>query len=195
MLGIRPQGRPESRHDYALDARTRLSSPTSISCEQHQKPSLQAFWPQRFTRDSCRPSIRLFTGLPNSSATCPFARRSLPTSPEGTITPTFEFGAATRAEDADAMIEQLLGLPAQVASKRKRRVALVIDEFQSILELDESLPRKMRAVFQFQPDVAHVYLGSKQHLLHRVFTDANAPLYSDWRRGVRSTPPPRISAV
>src|SRR5207253_10556162 len=72
-------------------------------------------------------------------------------------------------------------LPLQVASKRKRRVALVIDEFQSILELDESLPRKMRAVFQFQPDVAHVYLGSKQHLLHRVFTDANAPLYNSAR--------------
>jgi AAA+ ATPase superfamily predicted ATPase len=106
---------------------------------------------------------------------------TLPTSMEGTITPKFEFGAATRAEDADAMIEQLFSLPAQVASKRKRRVALVIDEFQSILELDELLPRKMRAAFQFQPDVSHVYLGSKQHLLHRVFTDANAPLYNSAR--------------
>ena len=50
-----------------------------------------------------------------------------------------------------------------------------------LLELDEALPRKMRAAFQFQPDVAHVYLGSKQHLLHRVFTDANAPLYNSAR--------------
>jgi hypothetical protein len=36
----------------------------------------------------------------------------------------------------------------------------------------------MRAAFQFQPDVAHVYLGSRQHLLRRVFTDANSPLYN-----------------
>jgi uncharacterized protein len=69
-------------------------------------------------------------------------------------------------------------LTAQVAARRKRRIALVMDEFQSILEIDEGLPRKMRAIFQFQTDVAHVYLGSKQHLLHRVFTDANAPLYN-----------------
>ncbi len=105
----------------------------------------------------------------------------LPTGADGTVTPTFEFGPGARTEDADAMLEQLLGLPAQVAARRKRRVALVIDEFQSILEIDEALPRKMRAVFQFQPDVAHVYLGSKQHLLHRVFSDANAPLYNSAR--------------
>jgi hypothetical protein len=105
----------------------------------------------------------------------------LPTGPDGSVTPTFEFGPGARTEDADAMLEQLLGLPAQVAAKRKRRVALVIDEFQSILEIDEALPRKMRAVFQFQPDVAHVYLGSKQHLLQRVFSDANAPLYNSAR--------------
>ena len=69
-------------------------------------------------------------------------------------------------------------MPAKVAARRKRRVALVMDEFQSILEIDDALPRKMRALFQFQADVAHVYLGSKQHLLHKVFTDANAPLYN-----------------
>ena len=46
-----------------------------------------------------------------------------------------------------------------------------------MVELDPALLHKMRAIFQFQPEVAHVYLGGKQHLLHRVFTDANAPLY------------------
>ena len=102
----------------------------------------------------------------------------LPTGADGTVTPTFEFGAATRAQDADALIEQLLALPAQVAARRKRRVALIIDEFQSIIELDDALPRKLRAVFQFQGDVAHVYVGSKQHLMHQVFTDTNAPLYN-----------------
>jgi hypothetical protein len=98
--------------------------------------------------------------------------------PDGTVTPTFEFGAVARPEDADATIEQLLSLPAQVAARRKRRVALVIDEFQSIIEIDDALPRKMRALFQFQTDVAHVFLGSQQHLMHKVFTDVNAPFYN-----------------
>jgi uncharacterized protein len=32
-------------------------------------------------------------------------------------------------------------------------------------------------VFQRQPDVAHVYLGSKRHVLARLFTEENEPFY------------------
>ena len=35
----------------------------------------------------------------------------------------------------------------------------------------------MRAVFQTQPEVAHVYLGSKRHLMERIFNDANEPFW------------------
>jgi hypothetical protein len=54
----------------------------------------------------------------------------------------------------------------------------VLDEFQEIVTLDPELPARMRATFQFQSEVAHVYLGSRQHLLRTVFTDANSPLYN-----------------
>src|SRR5438477_11932522 len=35
----------------------------------------------------------------------------------------------------------------------------------------------MRAVFQMQGDVAHVFLGSKRHLMQEVFTERHQPLY------------------
>ena len=35
----------------------------------------------------------------------------------------------------------------------------------------------MRAVFQTQPDVAHVYLGSKRSMMHGLFNDANEPFW------------------
>jgi hypothetical protein len=35
----------------------------------------------------------------------------------------------------------------------------------------------MRAVFQAQPEVGHVYLGSKRHLLERIFNDRNEPFW------------------
>ena len=35
----------------------------------------------------------------------------------------------------------------------------------------------MRAVFQHQPEVAHVYLGSKRHMMRRIFSDANEPFW------------------
>ena len=35
----------------------------------------------------------------------------------------------------------------------------------------------MRAVFQEQPEVAHVYLGSKRHMMRRLFSDENEPFW------------------
>ena len=76
---------------------------------------------------------------------------TLSPNPDGTVTPNIDFGAGTPERTAQATLDQLLNLPAEIAAKRKRRVALIIDEFQSILELDEALPRRLRATFQFQP--------------------------------------------
>ena len=70
-------------------------------------------------------------------------------------------------EDIDATLERLLELPAQLGAERKRKVALVLDEFQEVIDIDPRLPRLMRAVFQQQPEVAHVYLGSKRHMMRR----------------------------
>jgi hypothetical protein len=92
--------------------------------------------------------------------------------------PSFEFTAAPGTTDIDETIDRLLELPQEVARRRKHRVVLVLDEFQEIVALDPELPARMRATFQFQSDVAHVYLGSRQHLLRIVFTDTNSPLYN-----------------
>jgi hypothetical protein len=35
----------------------------------------------------------------------------------------------------------------------------------------------MRAVFQEQPEVSHVYLGSKRHMMERIFNDENEPFW------------------
>jgi hypothetical protein len=35
----------------------------------------------------------------------------------------------------------------------------------------------MRSVFQQQPEVAHVYLGSRRHMMRRIFSDANEPFW------------------
>src|SRR5262249_11977953 len=58
---------------------------------------------------------------------------------------------------------------------------LILDEFQQVVEIDEHLPALMRSVFQVQSDVAHIFLGSRQHLMQRVFTDRNQPLYRSAR--------------
>jgi hypothetical protein len=104
--------------------------------------------------------------------------QSLPLRPKITLnqngTPSFEFTAAPGTTDIDHTIDGLLELPQEIAARRKRQAVIVLDEFQEVVALDPDLPARMRATFQFQPDVAHVYLG--QHLLRNVFTDTNSAL-------------------
>jgi AAA+ ATPase superfamily predicted ATPase len=107
--------------------------------------------------------------------------QKLPIQPKVTIgpngMPSFEFAAGQRSRDIDRTIEELLALPGRIATERHRSVAIVFDEFQEILSIDEHLPGLMRAIFQMQGDVAHVFLGSKRHLMNDVFTDRHQPLY------------------
>ena len=115
-----------------------------------------------------RERLRIFQGL-----------RIHPTvtvSPEdGSV--SFSFDASHRREDVSATLERLLELPAQLAAERNRRVVLVLDEFQEVVGIDRDLTKLLRSVFQEQPEVAHVYLGSKRHMMERIFNDEHEPFW------------------
>lgn len=99
---------------------------------------------------------------------------------DGSLSFSFQAGAAQ--EDVDATLERLLELPGILGAERKRKVVLVLDEFQEVVDIDPRLTRLMRAVFQRQPEVAHVYLGSKRHMMERIFNDTNEPFWRSARR-------------
>jgi hypothetical protein len=95
---------------------------------------------------------------------------------------SFSFSAGHDPGDVDATLERLFELPGELAAERDRRVALVFDEFQEVISLDPRLPALMRAVFQTQPHVAHVYLGSKRSMMHALFNDVNEPFWRSARQ-------------
>jgi AAA+ ATPase superfamily predicted ATPase len=90
---------------------------------------------------------------------------------------TFAFAASRTEADIDDTIERLLELPAEIAADEGRDVIMSFDEFQEITEIDRHLPALMRAVFQKQSGVAHVYAGSKRDMMRRLFNDENEPFY------------------
>jgi hypothetical protein len=94
---------------------------------------------------------------------------------DGSLSFTFEAGRAP--EDLDETLERLLELPGRLAADRERRAVLILDEFQEIVDIDRELPKLMRAVFQRQPEASHVYLGSKRHMMRRIFSDENEPFW------------------
>ena len=92
-----------------------------------------------------------------------------------------EFSAFERRQDVDRALLGLLELPQRVAEERKRQVVLVLDEFQEIVVIDRALTGVLRSVFQQQDRVAHVFLGSRRHLMDELFHDKAAHLYRSAR--------------
>lgn len=108
--------------------------------------------------------------------------RGLRITPKITVNPddetySFSFGVDHSKADVDATLERLLELPAELGAGKEKRVALILDEFQEIEPIDSGLPRLMRSVFEQQPEVARVYLGSKRHMMQRLFSDENEPFW------------------
>ena len=80
-------------------------------------------------------------------------------------------------QDLNDTLIRLLEVPAEIAADRGRRVAMIFDEFQEVVNVDPHLPALMRSVFQRQPAVSHIYLGSKRHMMERIFNDENEPFW------------------
>jgi hypothetical protein len=111
--------------------------------------------------------------------------KALPLAPKLSLSrdgsPSIEFGPLAVQEDQDRALQHLFDLPEQFGRERNRQVVVILDEFQEIVTLDPSLPAVLRATMQTQEHVAYAFLGSKKHLMTRVFTDRNEPLYHSAR--------------
>jgi len=90
---------------------------------------------------------------------------------------SFSFAASRTEADIDDTLEHLFELPATIAADQGKQVVVYFDEFQEITEIDPHLPAQMRAIFQKQADVSHVYAGSKRDMMRRLFNDENEPFY------------------
>jgi hypothetical protein len=111
---------------------------------------------------------------------------------DGTV--SFSFDARAAEEDIDATLEELLAMLGRIAADRGRRVVLVLDEFQEVVGIDPALIKLMRSVFQEQPEVAHVYLGSKRHMLRQIFNDENEPFWRSAKQTELDVIPPDLFA-
>jgi AAA+ ATPase superfamily predicted ATPase len=75
-------------------------------------------------------------------------------------------------------IEEVLEAPARIARRGQRRVVIVFDEFQRILEYgSDTVERRLRGIIQSQKHVAYLFLGSRKHLIQKMFLDKSRPLY------------------
>jgi AAA+ ATPase superfamily predicted ATPase len=91
--------------------------------------------------------------------------------------PQVAFGIS-RANDPGPGIDEVLEAPAKIASQRQKKVVMVFDEFQQLLEYKSDIvERRLRSSIQNHKEVAYIFLGSRKHLIQKMFIDRSRPLY------------------
>ena len=88
----------------------------------------------------------------------------------------FGFESRLAVADADGVIADVYGLVGELA--RRRSAAIVLDEFQAIVDLGEHLPGLFKSLADAHPQVALVVAGSKKHLMDQLVAAPAAALYN-----------------
>jgi len=105
--------------------------------------------------------------------------RTIPTvrvKPEGL--PEFEFDFKGTARNIQGILENVYEAIPKYAKQKKKKAVVVFDEFQEILNLeDEQVERTLRSHIQHHQNVSYVFMGSKKHLMVKLFNDASRPFY------------------
>jgi hypothetical protein len=73
----------------------------------------------------------------------------------------------------------VLDLPEKIATRKKLRFVICIDEFQKIAEYEESqfLQQRLRSAWQGQRHTSYCLYGSKRHVISNLFTSQSQPFY------------------
>jgi hypothetical protein len=102
--------------------------------------------------------------------------------------PELKFEMSSRKAGV-AALRDVLELPAKICPAG--RTMIVLDEFQEVesLGLGAQFERTMRSVIQNQPDISYVFLGSKTHMLERMFSSPSRPFYNSAQKFMLSRPP------
>jgi len=92
--------------------------------------------------------------------------------------PEIEF-EYNRNQSIMPLLSDVLELVHKISKKRKKNAVVVFDEFQEIMNFeDDEIEREMRSHFQSHQNISYVFLGSKQHLMKKLFLDKSRPFYN-----------------
>jgi len=100
------------------------------------------------------------------------------------IIPTVSLNPATNEVDIAfqhasvdfPMLEDVLNMIDKLSSEKKR-VIVVMDEFQEVSRLNTNLVRQLRSVMQHHQHVNYVFLGSQESMIREIFDKKKSPFY------------------
>lgn len=86
------------------------------------------------------------------------------------------FSTIRQQDDSLNMLEDALNLIEKL-SRPEKKLIVVIDEFQEILNFGTGLDRQLRSVIQHHQNINYVLTGSQESLMRSLFEDKKSPFY------------------
>jgi len=94
---------------------------------------------------------------------------------------SFDVGGISFSIDNDlsdeVLIEQMYELLEGVQKDLKKKLVVVLDEFQAYKSISEKLPESLRSFYQTQKDVVFIFSGSMRHMIEELFFEKSGVLY------------------
>ena len=91
--------------------------------------------------------------------------------PAGSPRFSLTFPAVRSARDTARLAAEVFALPARIAAARRQRMAVALDEFQTVASFDGgNVEHALRAAVQEQRSVGYVFAGSEPSLMERMLT-------------------------
>ncbi len=101
--------------------------------------------------------------------------RIFPTISTNAVLGTMEVSFAP-ATNESVILEDVVALLEKVSSPDKRLI-VVLDEFQEVLNIQKGLDRQLRALMQRQQGINYIFMGSQESMMAEIFEDKKSPFY------------------
>lgn len=102
--------------------------------------------------------------------------RIVPTLTTTPLGDNVEVSFNAKVATSSALLEDSLGLLARVSAPA-RRLVVVLDEFQELIEVERGLDKRLRAILQEQSGLNYIFLGSQESMMADIFERKKSPFY------------------
>lgn len=103
--------------------------------------------------------------------------RIVPTITYKPMTDSWDISVSTsRKESESTFLEDAMNLLEKVSTDDKRLI-VVLDEFQEIMEIGKGIDKQLRAIMQRQSGLNYIFMGSQESMMTDIFEKKKSPFY------------------
>lgn len=102
--------------------------------------------------------------------------RIVPTISISSLSDSFDISFQAKA-DTSILLEDSFSLLERISTPNEKLI-VIFDEFQEILQLEQGIDKKLRAIIQEHKMINYIFLGSQESMMKDIFENIKSPFYN-----------------